>query len=87
MLELFGRKKVGIKYCPKCGAQIPITDNYCTSCGYSFAQPPKKGKRFRWTIIIIVILIIAYVLIRIIMKKPIMPDIEFIKNMFNFTKS
>ena len=51
------------KFCPSCGTQLKITDTFCLKCGYSFAERAVKSKKRinkKNTIILIVILIVAY---------------------------
>jgi len=70
------------KFCPRCGAQIHISDGYCTRCGYSFRGRGKKSN-FKTIIIAVIILAIAWVLIRTITKQDIIPSglMSLFKNM------
>ncbi len=69
------KKKVkkGVKYCPKCGAELKEEDKFCIKCRYSFEKRKKKLNLINLIIAIIVILII-WILIRIITKQPIIPQ-------------
>ncbi len=65
-------KKRG-KYCPKCGAKLKQKDQYCTACGYSFKKR-KKELNIRNLIILIIIIIVAWLLIRLISGNPLIPQ-------------
>lgn len=73
-------KKRG-KFCPKCGARNDIGDSYCIRCGYSFR---KRGKKLnvKSIILLIIILLIAWVVIRILLNQSIIPQglIDILKN-------
>jgi predicted nucleic acid-binding Zn ribbon protein len=70
------------KYCPRCGALVHAGDAYCIRCGYSFKA---RGKRtdLRSISIVVIILLIFWIVIRIITKRPIIPPtiLNFFKNM------
>lgn len=75
------RKKIkkGEGFCPKCGSVIDLrNDVFCMSCGYRFRK--QKKKKARWWLVILLIIII-YIIIRLIMKKPIIPDLGFVRNL------
>ena len=65
------------KYCPNCGALAHPGDAYCLKCGYSFVEHHKKlkgrGVKWRNIIIVLVILATAYLGIRYINGKPLIP--------------
>lgn len=65
--------KKGVKYCPKCGSTLKEADKFCIKCGYSF-EKRKKKLNLKALIIAIVIIIIAWILIRLIAKQPIIPN-------------
>src|SRR3989344_1563252 len=80
--SMFGRKKqrqeVGEhKFCPVCGTKIQLADAFCVRCGYSFAIRAEKNKkkRVKWrnTIIIIGILVLAYLGLRYANGQTIIP--------------
>ncbi len=52
------------KFCPVCGLKLQLQDTFCVKCGYSFAARAEKDKNrkvnLKNTIIIILILIVAY---------------------------
>lgn len=66
-------KKKKRKYCPKCGKELKQEDKYCISCGYSFGKR-KKSINWRNVIIAIIIIIAAYLLMRILSGNPIVPQ-------------
>jgi len=66
-------KKKKRKFCPKCGAELKLDDNYCTACGYSF-EKRKKKINLKSVIIAIAILIILWIAIRLILGRPIIPS-------------
>lgn len=66
------KQKKGVKYCPQCGAELKEEDKYCTKCGYSFEKRNPKVK-VKNLIILIIIIIIAWVAIRLLTKNPILP--------------
>lgn len=62
---MFGKKKPGEKdhkFCPVCGTKLHLTDTFCIKCGYSFAVRAEKNKksRKRNTIIVLILIAIAY---------------------------
>ncbi len=51
------------KFCPVCGLKLQLQDTYCLKCGYSFAarvEKNKKGANIRNTLIVIILLVVAY---------------------------
>ena len=69
-VNMFKKKKR--KFCPKCGAELKLEDKYCTACSYSFEKRKKKFK-FKNILIIIIILIILWIVIRLVLNKPLIP--------------
>ena len=71
------KRKVQEKFCPNCGAKAHPKDGYCLKCGYSFVEHHKKfkGSGVKWKNIIIALVIIAaaYVGIRYMNGKPLIP--------------
>ena len=65
------------KFCPACGTKLLLQDTFCFRCGYSFAIRAEKNKKkkIKWrnTIIIIGILIIAYLGLRYANGQTIIP--------------
>jgi predicted nucleic acid-binding Zn ribbon protein len=76
------KKKSKEKFCPKCGKKLKPDDKYCIGCGYSFEKRKKKKSSSFLIIITIIVFIILWIIIRLITKKPIMPDLSFIKQIF-----
>jgi len=60
------------KFCPKCGKEVKLKDDYCISCGYSFK---KRKKRFnvRNVLIAVAILVVLWIVIRLVGGNPIIP--------------
>jgi predicted nucleic acid-binding Zn ribbon protein len=71
------------KYCPRCGALIHAGDAYCIRCGYSFKVRQGKKMNLKTIIIAVVVLLIFWIGIRLITKRPIIPNgiIDFFKIM------
>lgn len=73
----FMKKKAKQKFCPNCGALAHPGDAYCLRCGYSFVEHHKKfkGRGLNWknVIIAVIILAAAYVGIRYLNGKPLIP--------------
>jgi predicted nucleic acid-binding Zn ribbon protein len=63
-----------IKYCPQCGTPNEVQNRYCIRCGYEFYK--KKNKLgLKQILIIIITLTILWCAVRIILNKPIIPDL------------
>ncbi len=61
------------KFCPKCGTPNDVSDLYCVHCGYSFKRK-KEGLNLKSIIFVIILLLAAWAVIRILLKKPIIPQ-------------
>jgi predicted nucleic acid-binding Zn ribbon protein len=74
-------KRGNVKFCPRCGTPNNIGDAYCIKCGYSFKRRKTSGSKT--FLIVIILLIIAWIALRIFLKKPIIPTelIDLVKNM------
>ncbi len=65
-------KRIGVKYCPRCGTANSLTDSYCIKCGYAFVQKKRKNNLNK-ILILIAILIIGWIFYRIFTSQPIIP--------------
>jgi len=80
-------KKIGNKFCPRCGTQNSLTDSYCIKCGYAFIHKKNKNN-LKKILILIGLLIIGWIIYAFITKQPIIPRgiINFFQNSsFNST--
>ena len=66
-------KKVGVKYCPRCGTPNNLNDAYCIKCGYAFRHAKKSNFG-------VILLIIGWTAYRTFTGQPIIP--EGITNLF-----
>jgi ribosomal protein L40E len=64
-------KKIGSKFCPRCGTQNSLTDSYCIKCGYSFRRAKKSN--LKTIIFIIILLVIGWIAFRTLTNQPIIP--------------
>jgi predicted nucleic acid-binding Zn ribbon protein len=67
------KAKKGVKFCPQCGAELKQEDKFCLKCGYSF-EKRKKGVKVTRLIIAIIIIILAYLAVRLIGGNTIIPE-------------
>ena len=66
-------KKVGVKYCPRCGTANSFTDSYCIKCGYAFVQKKRKNN-IKKILILITILLLGWITYRTFTSQPIIPS-------------
>ena len=84
---VFGKKRQQHKFCPVCGTQLKLDDQYCTTCGYSFEARHKKSKKaIKWKNILLLIIVVlaAYLGYRYYNGQPLIPDL---KALLNFTSN
>jgi len=65
--------KKGVKYCPQCGSELKQEDKFCLKCGYSF-EKRKRGLNIKRLIIAIIIIILAWAVLRVISGNTIIPQ-------------
>jgi len=70
-------KKVNknVKYCPECGTPNEIKSKYCIKCGHDFYEHKKKRLKLSQILLIIIILLILWIITRLVLNKPIIPEL------------
>jgi len=63
------------KYCPRCGTPNDIKNRYCIKCGYDFYVNKKKKLKLKQVLLIILSLLLMWIITRILVNKPIIPEI------------